>query len=313
MFGIPKRHNIFETKSLFHFIALSIILAASCWLFLLENFRVYRAEVSILFLPKSELVVAQTGQILENLAELPRQLAFYDRLLEDGEISDPYGGRNQDERKKLWNKSLHIKQGKKGSVITIGVDLKKRGDSATVSKQIVKTLFASTSRYYDIKKDIDLRVIDGPIISPVIKNLVGLILLSLVLGLILAYLISISLQAVLGFISEIGQKLPQKKASIRREILFPKLPSIEKNLSFIKKTQPAIKQHGAPDNLPIATGPYPFDGKSLSHQEIAAEEINEPKTIPEDLQSAKADLLENSEPTEEELKRRLNQLIRGEF
>lgn len=310
MFGILKKLNITERKNLFYFIALSAILAISSIFLFLGNFKAYRTEISILLVPKSENAFVQTEQILENLSELPHQLSFYDRLLQNGGIVDAYSGKTQDQRKALWNKSLNIWRNDGGSIITIGIDAKKRSESLNISKLAVNTLFSSASKYYDVKKDIDLRVIDGPITRPVIESLAGLILAGLASGIVLAYIIIAVLQLIIGFIYGVSKKIQQKKVSVKKEDLLPKLPSFEMN---VKKTQAVVRQHGAPDNLPVATGQYPFSGESAVQQDIAVEDENAHETSSNSQQRIMPDLSENTEPTEEELKKRLNQLIRGGF
>lgn len=315
MFVIPKKFNLPAMKHPFYFVVLSVVLAASSWLLLLENFKTYRTEITLLVLPQSERVIMQSAQVVENLAELPRQLAFYDKMQASGKINDPYLGKSQDQRKKLWNKSLSIERTEKGAVIMLSVVSAQRSDALATAKQAVNTLLAQAGYYYDIKEDLTVRVIDGPITAPQVKNLPWLAVVSLVLGVTAAYLINAALEKILTFSVKTTSNIAPKKDFFRTEKSQEKnAPVFGKNVFYFKRPVATAKQHGAPANLPIATGEYPFAMNSVTEPEMAAsEEIAMTMEREATDADASAQGALKAEPTEEELKKRLNQLLGGEI
>jgi len=292
MSGIQEKFNTIRIRKPFYFFALSIILAVVFFFSFLGNFKFYRSEISIFFIPKSEIATLQSEQIIQNITELPYRLSFYEKVLKDNEnIDDQLAGYSKDKRKKLWSKILKINRRKNSGIIDIKIDAKEREQSEVVVKQTAFTLFGSVSQYYNVKKDIDLRVIDGPITSVHIANLPWMALLSLAAGIALSYLFHF----VSGSFAKIAHKIkiPAAKNDNRG------LENHDGELSDRKQpARTAIKKYQAPGNLPVIDDVYG-----------AIEESYEENLMSESGQLG--DPAEREEPTENELKKRLNQLLKG--
>ncbi|HDH07599.1 MAG TPA: hypothetical protein ENG89_01100, partial [Candidatus Moranbacteria bacterium] len=246
MSGIQEKLNIFRIRKPFYFLTLSIILAVVFFFSFLGNLKFYRSEISILFIPKSEEVILQSEQIIQNIIELPYRLSFYEKVLKDNKnIDDQLVGYSKDKRKELWSKKLKIDRRKNSGVIDIKIDARNRKQSEAIVEQTVFTLFGSVSQYYDVKKDIDLRIVDGPITSAHAANIPWLASLSLVAGIALSYLSHL----ISGSFIEIIHK--RKVSPI--ETGNKNSEEYEKELSAQEElTQPAMKKYQAPGNLPVA-------------------------------------------------------------
>jgi hypothetical protein len=233
----------------------------------------------------------------------------------------------------------------------------------------VRTLFDDVAFYYDVKNDVSLRIIDGPITKVHVSNLSALLLLSIVLGFLAVALLKIfvfskkkisiskpdfskinsffdfkknptvSVEDELDSLNKLyameNDVLPKEEIAapqengVKMEQVDPKIQEMKK---LTKKMEPSkypnfpemplagVSKNSAPDNLPIAddsffAGNFEFD--------LAAEEIE--KKIPEANENeipvqASTEIEEQpiadqtpKEPTPEQLKERLNQLLRGDF
>lgn len=291
MLGIREKFNKLGIKNPFYFIVLSIILTAVFFLQTLNTLKYYQSEISILFIPKSERVTLQSEQIIQNIVELPKQLSFYERVLTDsGNILNQFSEYPKDEQKRLWNKQLRVSRVKNSGVIKIKVLSKNKSDSATINKQAALTLFNSVSQYYNVKEDIDLRIIDGPITNSFLKNLYLIAIFSLIGGIVVAYILAMIFYGL------------QKIFITRKNTASNK--SVEKRDSASEITIPeavGIKKYQAPTNLPVAKG---------AEYEIAEDVMEDSFLVaPEPAEDIAPD--QNKEPTEEEFKKRLNQLLKG--
>ncbi len=301
-----------------YYFVVAAIFSAVFFFMLLDYFKAYRSEVSILFIPRSEKAIAQASYISENLIRIPKQLSFYEKILADNkEIVDQFAGKSPDERKNLWNSDLSVKREDGSTIFNISVVSKNRDDSLKLARQTVYSLFDTVSRYYDIKTDVDLRIIDGPVASPYAKNLHWVILISIALGLAVSFLLYFIFYVWDRFI-----KIPKARISPKKEIrLEQELPRQEELFPPIpEKTVTAEKKAVAPSNLPTVEDfylPYdheePFTPEMIEKiKETQPSEAQEP-TEEELKERLKQLVREKNEPTEDELKERLNQLLRGEL
>ena len=279
-------------------------------------------------------------------------------LRENHSIKDVTSGKNSDQRKKIWNSMLSVEQSDSGSsAILVSASSENEASSNLIASKTVRTLFDTTSLYYNVKEDVDLRIIDGPITRVVVVGWPLMLLVSIILGSLIS--------AALGQISII-----RKKATDFQDMLNKNNPL--RDLSFSRKNNQPMpiealenlykeEEHNqsayTENDLPVADQVLT---KTVSHQEnVAAEEIvhlqeianrgvypNFPEmpihsqvksAAPDNLPiadfsmetglsnaetpSPSAEALENDatpkekihEPTTEELKKRLNQLLQGEL
>lgn len=342
-------------------IVMGIILSLTFFLLAIDVFKIYRSEISILVNVKSELAQMQSERIMANIIELPRTLSFYDRLLKfNPDVRDVTLGLESNERKEKWNEMFSIEQVEQdASIFRISMIAKRENDSKQLASKSARTLFDTVAFYYDIKKDVDLRIVEGPISNPQVPFWPGLLLLSIIGGFALSVLLNFFFiigrnrlidggdllkksyffdfkkksdagaeeeleslsnlyqteQSEAPFIfeeKEMGQILPMEKAS-QEDFKFQEIKKITKKFepgkypNFpempIREKQPEIVPH----NLPIADDAF-FAQYETPQQEIVAEHPK-PEVVVEQEPVASV----KQEPTPEELKKRLNQLLRGEL
>jgi len=266
--------------------------------------KLYVGETNILIIARSDKTARNIEQIIANVAEIPRSLSFYDKLLEKNEdLENLAEGLPDYKRKAAWNKSLQIESIKKSGVIVARAFSPDQLQAEILSKKIALDTIFVAGRYYDTQNDLDLRIIDGPIVAP--KNNVidpQIAIFSLIAGLfggLVAYF-------VFAYKSDDSKALPK--------LSFPPFTAVknttkisaeveEENIltNIAKKKAPVAtaRKATAPDNLPVGSE---FVLSALKRTQEAQEEAQrisaEPRT---------------HEATDEEIRQRLNKLLGGKL
>ena len=338
-----------------------LILSVTFFLLLVNSFKTYRSEISILVSAKSEVAAKQQSQIVSNIIELPKTLAFYDRMLKfNPDVRDVTVGLSTQQRKAKWNEMLSVERASfDSSVIKIGITTSRQSDADQLASKTVRTLFDTSALYYNIKKDVDLRIIDGPISRVQVSNWYWLLALGIILGFavsgLLEYLIfgsqklSISkpnflkmnsffdfkktpelpLEEELESLNNLYRseqtkqpfvfeqktedtELPQEKAALISDYAekFQEIKKITKKLepgkypNFPEMPIGHKREASAPDNLPIADSAF-----------LAQFETPQQPAEPEPLSTTEEETVTEGpkEPTPEELKKRLNELLKGKI
>lgn len=279
--------TIKKIRTNFSFIALAIILAATFFLLLLGNFKYYKSEISILFIPKSESFAVHTPYVLENLIRFPRSLAFYERMLKDNkELTDQFASQSKDGKKEMWNKMLSVKKDDGSSIIKIGITAKDKNQPRVIAEKTGRALIDTASFYYNIKTDADFRIIEGPDTTSFLKYWSWLVLIAIIAGTTAALALNF-------FFSALVRTVKSKK----NQFQLPRAAEKQAPKTFSEKIRTFSKRSAAPENLPTS-----------KLEETIPEDI-----IPEESHYEYEEAEKYSEPTEKELKERLNQLLRGEL
>ncbi|HAV11797.1 MAG TPA: hypothetical protein DCX32_04645 [Candidatus Moranbacteria bacterium] len=363
--NIPKKRRFWTRVSV-----VGVIFTVTALFILADAFKEYKSTVTILVAVKSETLSRQAGPVVENIAEFPRTLSFYERLLKfNPDVKDGFVGKNPRERKKLWNRQVEVSSGKsdQGTIVTLSVFGKTPVQAELLSRKTSDTLFNVVGNFYNIKTDLNISIIDGPLVSASWRNWFFTALLSLLSGFAASLLLNYSLE----FLEKPSGPASRRRAAISASRGGPKRPSFKKSpladlkQRFAKKTEekesPASKQEeglpqdipyhfeeeamggdvpaapyfdlgehekeevasfdkgdypnfpeipkgparsaSAPANLPIAEEFFPFEepGKKMEKNE---EKLEEPQSFVE---------MKKEEPSEEELRERLNKLLKGDM
>lgn len=322
---------------------IGIILSATFFLFLSDYFKAYSSSITIFINTKSESSASRDEEIIENISEFPKMLSFYDRLLENNsDIRDIAKGEDQDNRKSAWNSMLKVKRIEDSSMLEISINSSYESDSRVLVQKTARTLFDVTGAYYDIKNDLDLRIIDGPVSKTYVRGWFWILPISIAMGFSIAFFLQNILIGIknifisknrnvfgakktfdfkkqesqsateemealksLYLSSDIGSEFLKKENDNRNEPQVSdyglrEMKNITKSIqkdkypNFPEMPIHEVKKSGAPENLPIA------------------EEYMEGQSVREDINN-KPRVEIHREPTAEELKERLNMLLRGEI
>jgi len=309
-----------------YFIFLWIIFAFTVGFVLTMQAVSYRSEMTVLVIPKNEKIAASSSEVAGNLAGMSETLFFYEKLLQNNpSLNDDWTLLSKDERKKMWNEKIKTIHKPESTTLVIRITDRSQSKASFIAKQATDTLFKVASRYYDIKNDVDLRIVEGPITEVVLYGWYWVILLSLLIGAFLSWLV----QLFFIFI----EKILSNKPSLRFPVIkIPEIKKSEKNQKeelekliegyaeketnfFAVKEGLKFRRNNPPENLPIA-----FFNKSEDDVNFPAEIQDE--VIVEMQPIALTDTLENKkeeddvivpEPTAEDFKKRLNQLLKGDL
>ncbi|OGI15513.1 MAG: hypothetical protein A2878_00190 [Candidatus Moranbacteria bacterium RIFCSPHIGHO2_01_FULL_54_31] len=323
-------------------------------LFWLDFFRSYQAEVTVLVVSKTG-TVQSSGDVAGNVAEIARTLSFYERVLADNDlIDDAFEGYAPDARKKAWNDSVSVKRQDQSGTLVIQAHGETPEMAKRLAKQTAQSLFSVAGLYYNVKTDIDMRIIDGPIASYVLARPFLFGVTSLLSGLLVTALFFLLLNLVPGFMSRKSGKLYLSEARTKAPSFFDAYAAPEKAYpefslgetvpwidpkKFIPAKSPKLSFKGfeapvpapeeiyvpypgthsiahapAPANLPVAD-----ESQFLGDDEVPLPAVpefgipaEEPKALfPPTQGEPAASEAYRGEPTAEEYKRRLNELLSG--
>jgi hypothetical protein len=347
---------------------------------LLDHFRTYSSEVTLMVVHKNERMAGAADQVVETVARLPLSLSFYDQLLKRyPEVEDPWTGYGAPDREALWAEHVSTERLGKSNLIKVRVAADTEEDATLLAKRVAANVFQSVSRYYDIRTEVEVRSVDGPVTAPGLDHWAGWILLSVGLGFSLAFALASGFERLSDGFDALPRTVPAADPDLSakiRDMLRPKkedYASLKGQLalgssaplhgtasddrdrnridrSFVPPSADAaqpveVSREGAPE----ASGTEPVRNAELKEQaDPSAEEEPVPPrpAAPSNLpfldegvsleqylfrnapdsgrESEGGESLEASskagsppgsvrqEPSEEELRRRLNQLLRGE-
>lgn len=317
-------------------------------LFFLDMFRSYEAETRVLVVSRSASVDAM--EAADNLAALVGTLPFYGRIADEDILDDPLSGYPQAKKRAAWNDKVSAERMEKGSVISVRTAGDDPEEARELNRRVTKTLFEVSGLYYDLKNGIDVRAVDGPIAETVIRHPFAYVAASFGAALLVTaafFAVLIALPNIFGRRDSFRETIAEERAGSEAYGIGDAVPYIDprkfipvrpSSLPYEEAYQepqlpdvpePSAKA-SAPDNLPIvdtfdlpvSDEPLPF---SFEEEEPSEEpsvqlpfrgehEVDEEAAKPvimggDEFHAHEAE--ERGEPTVEEYKRRLNELLGG--
>lgn len=256
--GIPRFFSVFF-----------VLFFVTAFFVFADSFRVYRATAELVV--TSQTAAIPTSVAAETIAAFPSTLSFYERLLSDHErIEDPWIEESRIDRKEAWTNVVLAQVVPGTSLIRLSIVSPDPEQSAALLNASIETLYGFSGRLYDRNKQVDIRLVEGALVQSVFQQIGVLVLMSVLLAGMLAFLVS----KVLAF-SFRGFSFPSFRANMffraQRPVkslqpvgAFPDLPSVRS------------------DRADVATG-VPTDSSSdssrqergVSHEESKVSEVPE--------------------------------------
>lgn len=341
---VNKKNSILYSTWQRSFAVTLFFVTLAALLFWLDSFRAYESEVRVLVIGKSPNVAAD--QVVENFAELSKNLSFYDRVLEGSDlIDDDFQGYSQDKRKELWNETVSVKRSDKSGVLIITARQDRAEKAKLLSEETTKALFAVASFYYNIKTDIDMRVVDESITKTVLRDPLQYVLVSFssALGITVFFFGILSVVPLLFGERKVAVE-PSFEVGAAVPFIDPRkfVPARPTNLAFESshEAQESREAVVVPDKSQEVSRPevvsderllpgmdvenLPFQFEETYEEELPQGMLREEEEVPEsevmDIfpeavvseEVAKEEVpAKHEEPTVEEYKRRLNELLSG--
>ncbi len=307
------------------FLVTLVFLILASALFWLDYFRAYETEVNVLFVTEEK---HPAPVVADSLEAIMKTLTF--ALRAEADMSEgvllPVTD-SKDEQKAFWNQHLTVKTSKESGILVFA----QKGDSEAESRQkaeaTLKTLMVATNLYYGESRQVELRVIDKPLTRIVVSSWVhyGLAVLATAVLLTVVFFGSLMLltrkttKTLPVIETHIGEAVPwldpQKFVAVKPESLTfqETLPEIgtEEVATVIPKpsVKKAEKAAHAPSNLPVMSGALPQFGIEEVDLVTEATVPEQEEMMHEEEKVATFD--PTVEPTVEEYKRRLNELLKG--
>jgi hypothetical protein len=287
--------------------------------------QAFKTEIDILLLPKNEKTAQSFSQTVESIKQLPLSLSFYDKMLEaNKDIKDGAIGEMDYKRKEFWNKKINAQRIDESGVIRFEIFDKDRWQSEIIAFQLKNDIFFLISKYYNIKTDLEPRLIDGPITgSAVSGDIWKSTAKSAGLGILIAFLLTVILSGLATIISRKKEDLFNAQYSFRKDVLpekelqenkerdleyhFPKYKSAaEKALAEFEAREAAYHQRklkkdaaNIPENNSVAKE---IEDGTGSRIESGMTVVNKPtRTVTQNVAEKKASAPSNLPFTEEEL------------
>lgn len=217
-----------------------------------------------MLLPKNDITARNINQVMQNAQEIPMSLSFYNKLIEfNPDIEDAFKDLSDSERKENWNAKIKIEKIKESGIIKINVYDETQLQAELISKQTALDTAKVLGKYYNTLTELDVKIIDGPIVSSVSKtSSIGLFIFSLIAGLIAGiagyFLVKFLPQDELrsSFASlENYFKTPTKEEADENEKVNAELSgyfsSDKKEAEDSSEVYHIEKRASAPENLPI--------------------------------------------------------------
>lgn len=316
------------------FLVTLLFLVLASALFWLDHFRAYETEVSVLFVTEEKhpapVVADAMGAIMQTLTfALRAEEGLSQGLLLP--VTDA-----KDEQKVFWNNHLTVKTNKESGILVFTQKADSESESREKADATLKTLMLATNIYYGEAHQVELRVIDKPLTRIAVSSWVSyglavlataLVFTSLFFG-VLWVLSRKTVHTLPTIETHIGESVPwldpQKFVAVKPETLtFQKTPeeTVEETVQTVypgketialkKPTKVAEKVAHAPSNLPVMSGALPQFG--IEEVDIITEEpILDTIVSEEGLEKETLTFDATAEPTVEEYKRRLNELLKGQ-
>lgn len=269
--------------------------------------KTYKGEMELLLLPKNDITARNINQVMQNAQEIPMSLSFYNKLIEfNPDIEDTFKNLSDSKRKENWNAKIEIEKIKESGIIKISVYDDAQLQTELISKQTALDTAKVLGKYYNILTELDVKIIDGPIVSSVSKtSSIGLFIFSLIAGLIagiagyflVKFLPEDEIKSGLSSLENYF-KTPTKEEADENEKVNAELSgyfsSDKKEAEDSSEVYHIEKRASAPENLPIIDESV----FALPEEKPLSQTSNE--NIPQN--GAR-------EATQEEIKARLNKLL----
>lgn len=312
------------------FVFVAIIFSFVATLLLLDRFRSYEANLDMLVLSKSDQGAIEAPAVRDTLMLLGSQNDFLYTMNETADVSGV-------EFSLTGETSFRIR-----TVSDSPLDAR---DGAIAASQ---AFFALIGKYYDIRNDIDIRSIGIPETKAIVSHPILLIGAGMLSGIIvsIAFFIGILSFARLVF-SARGKEREVSSITVfpaggeertsheemspvfSPDMFVPKKQeshffSFEPSVSAREKDYAHFNRGPAPANLPIAMDDaevlpdflFPTSATEIGDGIVSEETMtpSEELIVPQDMDTPMEEALPmDREPTEEEYKRRLNELLQGKM
>jgi len=301
-----------------YFFAVTTVVAVICFIIFLNNNSVYRGEIEVLLISRNRVVDEKIDSLTENAKSIPLTLSFYDRVIKNAELEDPSANLSVQERKAYWNSIIKTERVNGSNIVKITAYDADKDQAGKLVELYAQELSQTTARYYNIRTQLDTRIIDQSITAFDFAHSVWPQAAKSIFWGVVAGIMDILL------IASIPKSMRKKTISPKKSIFTYRTDAPEKvekpdylPVDFSQKPEvkkekiiTPEKKSTAPENLPFADEEiveqklYPNGNGGGKTKKIKKEKKSDEPKVTEDI---------FREATPEEVKERLNKLLSGKM
>gem|GEM_PF-857636 len=124
----------------------------------------FQSQMDLLLIPKSKITAKNADKIQNDVAQIILSLNFYDQLLDSQNLSTELSlGRNATQRKSDWNDKIEVIKSKNSNILSLFAYDADKNQAELLSQKVARQISDTMSQYYDIRTDLEIRIIDGPL------------------------------------------------------------------------------------------------------------------------------------------------------
>jgi len=293
--------------------------------------RTFRSEVSVLAIPGSDASLSP-DEIAESVVFLSGTEGFRSALFSDmgsvpGLVTRIVPERLSDEEgRDVFGNMLSVSRSRTDGIFSMTASADDPDDAALISRIAALSLFRYVSGYYDIRRQADFRIVDGPSTETSASGAVFAAMVGIGAG-ALSVILSVLFVSVTDRMFRLRSETVRTKP-FAAEMFQPKRPVstiLSEPVEDDDFPETPSDDAGTVISVPMKQAPAPADVPSFSDEEerFLSEFSFEDPTAGDDDAEADPDAtpVEPSEletvsdeplsPTDEEYRRRLNELLRG--
>ena len=152
--------------------------------------KIYKSETDILISPKNPRIEKNISEVIENIQQISKSLIFYNNILKyNREIKDQAANLSDSEKKSYWNSIISSKRVNDSNIIRFSIEGKNESDTEQLANGMNSELSWEINKYYSTDTDIDVKIVEGPIIGQSKKYNNGILfLISFLISFLAVYL-----------------------------------------------------------------------------------------------------------------------------
>lgn len=332
-----------------YFLLAALFASVASALVLADSFRVYESETTAIMLAKSDRAAVLLRSTVENAALLagtdPYRTRFFEEL---SAKSGKFDELSASSRRDTFEAMVDVAADERGTMLHISGYADDPDDAKEISHIATLSLFRFLGQYYNVKEDVDFRIAGGPTTVSRISDKPLFALSSVALGALSASILFLVLWALPRVFALSGGRTVSRKPLIDAGVFEPSRPMSpyfdqtaieEEPVPFPEEPFPApavpvsvpmstpepspaptreepssvhVRKASAPVNLPaLSEAEEQFLREFSFEGPLEKEDADEARETALAAPPAAEQKIPRGEPTEEEYKRRLNELLRG--
>ncbi|MEI8103897.1 MAG: hypothetical protein WCG84_03305 [Candidatus Moraniibacteriota bacterium] len=308
----------------------------------LSWFQISVTKMQVLLIPGDAHSTALATQVVETLSEDIKTTSFYDQLVQKyPEQQTAWNQMTMGEKRAWWTGQVTTERIKNSGIVNVTLTGSTVASSQDLANQIVTVLRTEPQRLYGASASVGVVVLESPYSEIQLNQPFVWFIATICLGFLLTIILLAMIRTIQTILIRKEKPFKQLTPNFVKFVAMPVQQTVQKFEDVLQKPlDPFRVAKEAPTEKPIETPVAPVVEKPLPVNVVAknipgnlpfvenfsweqalpglyvnseASPVQPEKNETQNLPSLPETTPAPAEPTEEELKRRLNQLLRGEM